>query len=69
MPRGLFAMRDEALNEAYKRAMMAGAYATAERIAYELNEPGMEYVYRHRPPLGLSCFYAKDAPKINMDAS
>lgn len=48
MPHGLFAMRDEALNDAYKLAMQNGCYATAERIAYELNEPGQLYLYRYR---------------------
>lgn len=48
MNHGLYRMNAAQLREAYDRAMEAGAYAAAERIAFHMNEPRVLYV----PPVG-----------------
>lgn len=45
---GLFTKSNKELRAAHKRAMRIGAFAAAERIAFQLNEPGKLYIYSCR---------------------
>ncbi len=52
MMHGLFAKDKSELAALYHRAMSVGAFAAAERIAFQINEPGKPYAYPCRQQSG-----------------
>jgi predicted regulator of Ras-like GTPase activity (Roadblock/LC7/MglB family) len=50
MEHGIRKMSRQQLKQDYDKAMAAGAYGVAERVAYEMNEPRTTYVPSCRAP-------------------